>query len=94
MPYQLTQEKFVELLKAQAQCASELLSSEHWLYSDDGMDYVAAACNLFASMVRSYREAFEKELNTKGAIIDNYACDGIANIFFKLGVPAMDSEDE
>lgn len=94
MPFTLTQEEFVKLLKAQAKWTADLLTDEHWTYSDDGIDYVSAACRLFSNMVTNDREAFEKVLNTKSEIIDNYACDGICPEIFSLNAPALQEEDD
>lgn len=68
-------------------------------YSDDGMDYLSAACQLAHDMVTlEYDAIYPMDTDPKSNfpnLRDDYACDGVANLFYEWGlVPDFDEEDD
>ena len=71
--------------------------------SDDGEDYLTSSLELMSNLVAKQNSDHTEEealkyldliLNSWGALIDNYACDGIADAFSELNCAGSHPEDD
>lgn len=78
---EVTPELIDRLAREQMAYAHDLSGDDHWTWSDDGYDYCRAALLLAVELMEARIDSDVKRvdalLNTPGAIIENYACDGI-----------------
>ena len=96
-----TRELLTTLRDAQLAHAAALCMTDHHTYSDDGYDYLKSALALAQRMLEiTYDDdltTLDAMLNTdpdhddmNHALLNDYACDGIANAFYELKPIALD----
>jgi hypothetical protein len=87
-----------KLARAQMAWAHELSGDDHWTRSDDGYDYCRSALLLAVELMEiridSDLRRLGELLNTPGAVIENYASDGICNAVGELDCAGLQFTDD
>jgi hypothetical protein len=102
----LDHDLLVKITQAQLKHTSELMSNDHWLYSDDAFDDITSATRLSSDLLdmleqslldsREIDETRPPGIVTAAKLLDTglweYACDGVCQFLYDLKPKSLDDD--